>query len=212
MSKRSQEEMAAAFDEADSSDDEDDAVSNTAKTEDENRYDRLERLKREKRLAMNRECARVRRRRKKMRMELLEGRVQEMATANGRVQEENDLLMARVGALEVELNRAKAQQALQFSAGGAANMPPNDFSGIAGNFLGTPSAAAAIERAEKLRYLEMLQAQQRGNASFLGGRRADPPAANPGDAMTEALLRVATTPAHSLSAAGVKPRFAGRFY
>lgn len=210
MSKRSQEEAAAAIDESDSSDDEEDTISNTVKKDDENRYDRLERLKREKRLAMNRECARVRRRRKKVRMELLEGRVQELTATNGRVQEENDALVARAAALEIELNRAKAQQAWQFSAGAKMRPSSNDFACFAGNFLGAsaPSAAAAIERAEKLRYLEIMQ--QRSTPSFFGGLRSDPPAVTTGD-VTEALLRI-SNPGPSLSAVGAKPQFSGRFY
>ena len=180
-----------------------DTASYTTEKDEGSRYDRLERLKREKRLAMNRECARVRRRRKKMRMELLEGRVQDLATANGRLLEEKKALVARVTALEVELNKAKAQQALRVSAG--TSVLPSSMD-MAANFFGktNTSAVAAIERAEKLRYLEMLQ------QSSAGSRRSDPPAISSLDC-TEALFRINQGPILSSSSV-VKPQFSGLFF
>ncbi|CAB9502797.1 expressed unknown protein [Seminavis robusta] len=181
------------------------------------RYDRLEQLKREKRLAMNRECARVRRRRKKVRMEHLESKVQDLTQANGRLQEENEAMLARVAQLEMEVNRARAQRALGMSANShmleasaaagpsSAHMPPSaasllggsnaagasfDLEALTGIKTGhhglthsqqqhkslvdsaTASAAAVLERAEKLRYMEMLQA--RSSASIFARGRDSP--------------------------------------
>lgn len=100
-----------------------------------NRYEKLERLKREKRLAMNRECARARRRRKKLRMELLDARVQELNQKNTRIQDENSALRARVMQLEAELGAAKSTAGLDassFMGGMGGNM----------NSMGSPGLSA----------------------------------------------------------------------
>ena len=88
-----------------------DSAAEAPKTEAPNRYEKLERLKREKRLAMNRECARARRRRKKLRMEMLENRVQELTQKNSKIQDANDALRARVTQLEAELGAARSGMA-----------------------------------------------------------------------------------------------------
>jgi len=84
-------------------------------------YDRLEFLKREKRLAMNRECARARRRRKKVRMEMLENRVAELNRTNQELEKANASLVTRATQLEAEIQRLKAlqmQQSMVLAASG----------------------------------------------------------------------------------------------
>ena len=101
------------------------------------RYERLEKLKRQKRLAMNRECARNRRRRKKLRMELLDKQVQDLTNRNTLLDHENRLLGARVQQLELELNRAKSWHTLRLGGGGGgaadmAGLSAMNLNGMAG--------------------------------------------------------------------------------
>ncbi|CAB9504514.1 expressed unknown protein [Seminavis robusta] len=125
-----------------------------------NRYEKLERLKREKRLAMNRECARARRRRKKVRMELLESRVQELTQKNGKIAEANDALRMRVAQLEAELGAAASGMAMGMSAGG-----PDAAQFLGGNRMpgfASPDASQAL-------LAEQLNLQRRAALVGLGG-------------------------------------------
>ena len=123
-----------------------------------NRYEKLERLKREKRLAMNRECARARRRRKKMRMEVLENRVQELTQKNGRICEANDALRARVAQLEAQLGGARPGMSLGVSA--------PDVS--ASSFMGARMSGFSPE-ANQAMMSEKLDLQRRAAMVGLGG-------------------------------------------
>ena len=78
----------------------------------------LEKLKRDKRLAMNRESARARRSRKKMRMETLEHRAEELNQRHHALVLENQGLKARVAQLETELSGSRPLG----GGGGAASM------------------------------------------------------------------------------------------
>jgi bZIP transcription factor len=89
-----------------------------APTKGGDRYDRLERLKREKRLAQNRDCARARRRRKKIRMDTLENRVQALTQQNVSLQGDNEALLVRVTQLEGELRRVTAMASGGMGMGG----------------------------------------------------------------------------------------------
>lgn len=82
--------------------------------------DRLSVLRREKRLAMNRESARLRRRRKKELINSLEAQVDELVNHKSRLEASNELLARRVQALETEL--ASAQSTITTLLGQAA--PP----------------------------------------------------------------------------------------
>lgn len=72
----------------------------------------LDRLRRQKRLAMNRESARNRRKRKKMLLETLEKQVEEMNQVNTRLRTTNEALTARVTQLESELTMSKSTIAM----------------------------------------------------------------------------------------------------
>ena len=74
--------------------------------------DDLTRLRREKRLAMNRESARARRKRKKVLLETLEQEVSVLSKKNQSFQVVNENLTARVNLLESELVKAKSTIAL----------------------------------------------------------------------------------------------------
>jgi bZIP transcription factor len=121
-----------------------------------NRYEKLERLKREKRLAMNRDCARARRRRKKHRMELLECRVQELTRQSVKMQEANNALKARAAQLEVELGIARSGMALGISA---PDVMPTPSSFLAARMQGLSADAIA----------EKLNLQRRAALVGLGG-------------------------------------------
>lgn len=69
-------------------------------------------LRREKRLAMNRESARARRKRKKMLLETLEQQVADLADKNQRLQSTVDTLTGRVRQLESELTLARSTIAM----------------------------------------------------------------------------------------------------
>lgn len=131
-------------------------------TDPPNRYEKLERLKREKRLAMNRECARARRRRKKLRMELLENRVQELTQKNGRMQDTNEALRSRVAQLEAELGVAKSGMAMGLSSpdGGMSSGPPSSLLGARMGGLSAEATQAMIA--------EKLSMQRRALAGFGG--------------------------------------------
>ena len=204
--KRTEEELnkAAAEQQSSDGDEEDSAASyeedeaasmnkkaKTAATgdggEEGGRYDKLERLKREKRLAMNRECARARRRRKKLRMELLETRVQDLTTRNSQVQEANDALRTRVAQLEGELNMAKSTIAMLGSGGGGVGSDASQSflnekfnlqrrAALLGGGGGPTAAAAAYglggfpgaggqDPAAALRYMQLMQAKS-GMAAY----------------------------------------------
>lgn len=81
-------------------------------------FDNLERLRRQKRLAMNRESARNRRRRKKTLLETLEKQVEEMNKINQNLRATNEALTGRVAHLEGELNVAKSTIAMLSGGGG----------------------------------------------------------------------------------------------
>jgi bZIP transcription factor len=131
------------------------------------RYDRLERLKREKRLAQNRDCARARRRRKKVRMEMLENRVQALTQQNSTLQGDNEALLLRVAHLEGELRRATTM--------GVGGMVPNantflnasKFGGAPFGF--DPEAAAQLQLQRRAAMVGL-----GGAATGLGGMTADP--------------------------------------
>lgn len=74
--------------------------------------DELNRLRREKRLAMNRESAKARRKRKKMLLETLEQQVADLAKRNQRYQVANEQLTGKVQQLESELLVARQTIAL----------------------------------------------------------------------------------------------------
>ena len=137
-----------------------------------NRYVKLERLKREKRLAMNRECARARRRRKKLRMELLDNRVQELAQKNNRIQDDNMALRARVMQLEAELGAAKSNIGLDASSllGGAGGV------GLGGYDAMSNQALIA----------EKLNLQRRAALAAFGGSSSGSPASGLGGFMGSA--------------------------
>lgn len=137
-----------------------------------NRHEKLERLKREKRLAMNRECARARRRRKKLRMELLDNRVHELTQKNNRIQDDNMALRARVMQLEAELGAAKSNMGLDASSlmGGAGGM------GIGGFDVMSSQALIA----------EKLNLQRRAALAGFGGPSAGAPTSGLGGFMGSA--------------------------
>ena len=70
--------------------------------------DELARMRREKRLAMNRESARVRRKRKKVMMETLQQQVADLTSRNQRYRMANEALTAQVHKLETELAFARS--------------------------------------------------------------------------------------------------------
>lgn len=75
-------------------------------------FDRLAKMRKEKRLAMNRESARVRRKRKKVLLQTLEERVEGLKERNQVLENANDQLNARVAKLEEELKLAHSTIAL----------------------------------------------------------------------------------------------------
>ena len=91
----------------DDSNDEDEADADAA-TADDDSHDNLAKLRREKRLAMNRESARLRRSRKKVLLKTLEERVDELTRENQNYKVTNDILNARVQTLERDLAGARS--------------------------------------------------------------------------------------------------------
>lgn len=138
----------------------------TTTTDPPNRYEKLERLKREKRLAMNRECARARRRRKKLRMELLENRVQELTQKNSRMQDANDALRNRVAQLEAELGVAKSGMGLSLSNPDGAGMGGGPPSSLLGARMGGMGGLSAAETQAMI--AEKLNMQRRAAFAGLG--------------------------------------------
>lgn len=110
--------------------------------------------------AMNRECARARRRRKKLRLELLENRVQELSNKNTKLQEQNDGLRTRVLLLEQELFQTKSM----LSMAAAANF------GTAG--AGGMAAMAAASMGGMQPNMQTQQGMQNGNGGGNGGAGA----------------------------------------
>ena len=103
---------------SDESGDEEQAASGTA-TGSHHRHPHEDPLfKREKRLAMNRESARARRRRKKIRMELMEQRVDGLNQRHDALLQEHQALQARVRHLETELVVANASTTSRAVSGG----------------------------------------------------------------------------------------------
>lgn len=92
----------------DSDDDSEDDDSEAKKLKAGGRGGDLSRLRREKRLAMNRESARARRKRKKVLLETLEQQVADLAKRNQRFQLANETLSAKVHQLESELSVARS--------------------------------------------------------------------------------------------------------
>lgn len=129
----------------------------------------LEKLKREKRLAMNRESARARRRRKKLRLGSLEQRTEGLSQRQHALVLENQGLKARIVHLETELARARAmggrgggpsmlqQQAMMASRMGDASSARLPF-GMMGPGMGGDS---------ELQYLQ--RQMMSGNAGGAGG-------------------------------------------
>jgi hypothetical protein len=70
--------------------------------------DNIARLRKEKRLAMNRESARVRRKRKKVLIHSLESQVMELKKSRDEVKSANENLISRLRAVETELQIANA--------------------------------------------------------------------------------------------------------
>lgn len=117
--------------------------------------------RREKRLAMNRESARARRKRKKLLLESLEGQVAELLKQNQRYKIANEALGGQVAQLEAELSVAKSTIAMLTTGSqqpfGQVGSSPS-LTGSA-DFLGLSSTAAArLNQDHDL--LRMLQAQQ----------------------------------------------------
>lgn len=83
----------------------------------------------------------ARRRRKKLRMELLENRVQELTQKNSRMQDANDALRNRVAQLEAELGVAKSGMGLSLSNPDGAGMGGGPPSSLLGARMGGLSAA-----------------------------------------------------------------------
>lgn len=171
MAKRSAEEMNESVASLNHND------GSSVEGEGGNRYELLERLKKEKRLAMNRECARVRRKRKKVRMDMLENRVQILNQDNKHLEQTNAALLTRVAQLEREVNQSKASQALMLTGGTGAGMGP-----FGGNATGVPSSASLLnatnnnnemdlhQRRAALERLQMLQLLG-GGSNQLGGNQ-----------------------------------------
>ena len=136
-----------------------------------NRHEKLERLKREKRLAMNRECARARRRRKKLRMEILEQKVTELTHTNNHIQVANDALQARVMQLEAELSLARSNKAtLSLIPKNAGSLGfPSSFLG-AGS--GTRMAGSGLSADSQALIAEKLNLQRRSALAGLSGTTA----------------------------------------
>ena len=84
-----------------------DSEADAAAADDDEKDDDLSRWRREKRLAMNRESARLRRSRKKVLLKTLEERVEELTRENQSYKVTNDILNARVQSLERELAGAR---------------------------------------------------------------------------------------------------------
>ena len=115
-----------------------------------------DKLKREKRLAMNRESARARRRRKKLRLDSLEHRTEGLSQRQHALVLENQSLKARVVQLEAELARTRAmggrggslsilqQQAMMASrmGGSSAGLP----FGVMGSGMGEDSELQYLQR------------------------------------------------------------------
>lgn len=89
---------------------------------------RLEQLKREKRLAMNRESARARRRRKKIRLETLEQQAEDLSQRHHTMVLTNQQLKTRVAQLETELATFGANRAVM----GVGSVDPSSILGGGG--------------------------------------------------------------------------------
>lgn len=144
--------------------------------------DKLARLRREKRLAMNRESARARRKRKKVLLQTMEQQVAEMTKRNQQFQLTNESLTARVNELETELGIARSTINI------LSKQIPGQ--GVALNNM------AGITSQESLRRL--LQAQQ-GSAFAQQGLAASNA---PGLRLEDALLRRHALDMQALSQAG----------
>lgn len=117
--------------------------------------DELSRLRREKRLAMNRESARARRKRKKVLLETLEQQVADLAKRNQRYQVANESLTAKVHQLETDLAMARQTIAMltNQNAGGSAGQPG-----------GVNAALASRDFSQQDAIRRFLQAQSQGGA------------------------------------------------
>jgi len=167
--QQQQQQHHAAASNEDDGDDDFDSNASLETDDDPSRKDgegggELSRLRREKRLAMNRESARARRKRKKVLLETLEQQVAELAKRNQRYQAVNEALTGQVRQLESELSMARSTIALltnqqQAHAGAAA----------ASSFSMGGAAAANLQHQDAFRRL--LQAQQGGSSAggFFGG-------------------------------------------
>ena len=96
-------------DRSDSEDDSEVGKEDAKSAEGCNIMDNLTKLRREKRLAMNRESARARRKRKKIHIETLEQQVSDLTRSNEKFKRENAQLVVRVEALTERLARQEEE-------------------------------------------------------------------------------------------------------
>uniref|UniRef100_A0A7S3P978 BZIP domain-containing protein n=1 Tax=Amphora coffeiformis TaxID=265554 RepID=A0A7S3P978_9STRA len=124
VSKEREEDLG---DEASDSDDEDSVAASRGKRgrsqDEDDKTDSLSKLRREKRLAMNRESARARRKRKKMLIETLEQQVSELTRSNEKFKIENSQLVGRVENLSERLAKQDKELVLLRSIVGKTQGP-----------------------------------------------------------------------------------------
>jgi hypothetical protein len=180
-------------DDSDSSSDDGREKKEARKEDDNSNMDRLARLRKEKRLAMNRESARVRRRRKKILIQSLEGQVAELTSKAQELQSTNARLLTRLQVVESELSMANStitqllalQQKLE--EGVSRTIP---LSGQGSNF-GRQSSISGLLSSTNARFDDELNILLRAQAS------RQPP--NP-DAVTRSLLYSDTSLGRALAA------------
>lgn len=107
-SQKTEEEKDYGVDEGSDSEDESEAGKDAKSPG----MDNLTRLRREKRLAMNRESARARRKRKKMLIDTLEQQVSELTRSNEKFKRENGQLVVRVESLSETLAKQEEELVL----------------------------------------------------------------------------------------------------
>jgi len=145
---------------------------------------RLEQLKRERRLAKNRECARARRRRKKLRMDHLEDQVEELVNKNNALQKTNQDLVRRMKELEEKL-RLKDEQMKHGKAPLLKQQQP----------LGVPLAPTSTSLLSR----DLLHNFTRGGASGSVAAAPSPPT-------TSSLMAMARMPMPTTTSAGIAAR------
>jgi bZIP transcription factor len=118
---------------------------------DADKSERIELLKRKKRLALNRESARARRKRKKIRLETLEQRAEELSQRHHNLELTNQGLKTRIARLEAELaattgGRAELGIGRAALGGGTAEVlsaPGGNNSAVSTGIFGSPSVNRA---------------------------------------------------------------------